>query len=230
MGFSWIEIFLHSFGLPGRWFSGSAVSEEIPYELGKPVLRQPPVSQSVSGFLDGGVFLDHPIHGVMYSNFIVSFKMNTTGFKALFYHILVHRPLWWITSSIHAEINSKEIGVVHRLWHLWKRVYDLYLGNKQFAEVGNPGFWNWTFTLKDINGEVLAEIDRDWSGFSFEIFTDAGQYVICFRNADSRSKTGPARVIQELEVACPLTLLDRGVTVALAISLDNNYFSRHGDR
>ncbi|KAJ0014543.1 hypothetical protein Pint_21615 [Pistacia integerrima] len=96
--------------------------------------------------------------------------------------------------------------------------------NKQFAVVENPGFWYWTFTLKDINGEVLAEIDRDWRGFGFEIFTDAGQYVIRFGNADSGSKTGPARVIQELEVARPLTLSERAVTVALAISLDNDYF------
>lgn len=35
--------------------------------------------------------------------------------------------------------------------------------------VENPGFWNWTFTLKDVNGDVLAQIDRDWRGFGFEV-------------------------------------------------------------
>ncbi|KAJ0080493.1 hypothetical protein Patl1_24552 [Pistacia atlantica] len=40
----------------------------------------------------------------------------------------VHRPFWWTTSSIYAGINSKEIGVVHGGWHVWRRVYDLYLG------------------------------------------------------------------------------------------------------
>lgn len=43
------------------------------------------------------------------------------------------------------------------------------LRNKQFAVVENPGLWNWTFTLKDIDGNVLAEIDRDWRGFGFEV-------------------------------------------------------------
>ncbi|XP_028774064.1 altered inheritance rate of mitochondria protein 25 [Neltuma alba] len=138
----------------------------------------------------------------------------------------VRRPFWWITSSIYAEINGKEIGVVHRRWHLWRRVYDLYLGSKQFAVVENPGFWNWTFTLKDINGEVLANIDRDWRGFGFEIFTDAGQYVIQFGTSDPSSKIGPARTIQDLEVVRPLTLSERAVALALAISLDNDYFSR----
>ncbi|XP_010542020.1 PREDICTED: altered inheritance rate of mitochondria protein 25 [Tarenaya hassleriana] len=141
----------------------------------------------------------------------------------------VRRPFWWINSSIYAEIDGKEIGVVHRRWHLWRRIYDLYLGNKQFAVVENPGLWNWTFTLKDVDGEVLAQIDRDWRGFGFEIFTDAGQYVIRFGEADAATpKTGAARTVEELEVKRPLTLSERAVAVALAISLDNDYFSRHG--
>ncbi|CAM8905913.1 unnamed protein product [Rhodiola kirilowii] len=140
----------------------------------------------------------------------------------------VRRPFWWVTSSIYADVNGKEIGVVHRRWHLWKRVYDLYLGSEQFAVVENPGFWYWTFTLKDINGNVLAEIDRNWRGFGFEILTDAGQYVIRFGSSNSSSNTGLASEIQELEVARPLTLSERAVTLALAISLDNDYFSRHG--
>ncbi|PSS04537.1 Altered inheritance rate of mitochondria protein [Actinidia chinensis var. chinensis] len=140
----------------------------------------------------------------------------------------VRRPFWWINSSIYAEIDGKEVGVVHRRWHLWKRVYDLYLGNNQFAVVENPGFWNWTFTLKDIDGQVLAQIDRDWRGFGFEIFTDAGQYVIRFGSADTSANIGNVGVVEELEVSRPLTLSERAVAVALAVSLDNDYFSRHG--
>ncbi|KAL5724603.1 hypothetical protein ACHQM5_007843 [Ranunculus cassubicifolius] len=140
----------------------------------------------------------------------------------------VRRPFWWITSTIFAEIDGKEIGVVHRRWHLWRRVYDLYLGKTQFATVENPGFWNWTFTMKDINGNVLAEIDRDWRGFGFELLTDAGQYVIRFGDVSPGSKTGPAKMIKDLEIDRPLNLSERAVAVALAVSLDNDYFSRHG--
>ncbi|CAD5318144.1 unnamed protein product [Arabidopsis thaliana] len=140
----------------------------------------------------------------------------------------VRRPFWWLTSSIYAEIDGEEIGVVHRRWHLWRRIYDLYLGNNQFAVVENPGFWNWTFTVKDADGQVLAQIDRDWRGFGFEIFTDAGQYVIRFGKADAAAKTGPATLVEELEVKRPLTLSERAVVLTLAISLDNDYFSRHG--
>ncbi|CAL9061855.1 unnamed protein product [Musa banksii] len=138
----------------------------------------------------------------------------------------VRRPFWWINSTIYAEIDGKEVGVVHRRWHLWRRIYDLYLGNTQFAVVENPGFWNWTFTLKDEDDNVLAQIDRDWRGIGFELFTDAGQYVIRFGDSNSLPITEPASGIQELEVARPLTLSERAVAVALAVSLDNDYFSR----
>uniref|UniRef100_A0A804MB05 Phospholipid scramblase n=1 Tax=Zea mays TaxID=4577 RepID=A0A804MB05_MAIZE len=92
----------------------------------------------------------------------------------------VRRPFWWINSSIYAEVDGKEIGVVHRRWHLWQRIYDLYLGNRQFAVVENPGFWNWTFSLVDEDDKLLAQIDRNWRGIGFELFTDAGQYAIRF--------------------------------------------------
>ncbi|XP_021725768.1 altered inheritance rate of mitochondria protein 25-like [Chenopodium quinoa] len=140
----------------------------------------------------------------------------------------IRRPFWWITSSIYAEVNGKEIGVVHQRWHLWRRIYDLYLGNKQFAVVENPGFWNWTFTMKDADGNVLAEIDRDWRGLGLEVFTDAGQYAIRFGSSDPASKTGPAEAVEDLEIARPLTLSERTVALALAVSLDNDFFSRHG--
>ncbi|PWA82381.1 Scramblase [Artemisia annua] len=140
----------------------------------------------------------------------------------------VRRPFWWLTSSIYTEVGGKEIGVVHRRWHLWRRIYDLYLGDEQFAVVENPGFWNWTFTLKGREGEVLAEIDRDWRGFGFEVFTDAGQYVIRFGSSGHDPMSKLSEKVQDFEVARPLTLSERAVTVALAVSLDNDYFSRHG--
>lgn len=262
----------------GRWFSGASVTKEKPSEQEKPVLKQPPLSQSVTGFLEPASPEEARVapllarsnllitRDIEWANLVLGFEQENryamvdvcypqspVGFireqsNVIMRQLLrlrrpfvayivdamgnelfrVRRPFWWITSSIYAEVNGKEVGVVHRRWHLWRRVYDLYLGNKQFAAVENPGFWNWTFTLKDIDGKVLAEIDRDWRGFGFEIFTDAGQYVIRFGSSDPNSKSGPAKAIQELEVVRPLTLSERAVAVALAVSLDNDYFSRHG--
>ncbi|XP_010255685.1 PREDICTED: altered inheritance rate of mitochondria protein 25 isoform X2 [Nelumbo nucifera] len=262
-----------SFQLPfGRWFSGASVTEERSSERAKPILKQPPLSEAPTGYLEPTSSEEVKVapllarsnllitRSIEWANLMLGFEQENqyavvdpcypqtpAGFIREQSNIIarqvlrtrrpflayitdamgnelfrVHRPFWWITSTIYAEINGKEIGVVHRRWHLWKRV------KKQFAVVENPGFWNWTFTLKDINGDVLAEIDRNWRGFGFELFTDAGQYVIRFGHADSTPRTGPAEMIPDLEVVRPLTLSERAVALALAVSLDNDYFSRHG--
>ncbi|KAL6997564.1 hypothetical protein U1Q18_007691 [Sarracenia purpurea var. burkii] len=240
--------FQHPFG---RWFLGTSITEEKSYDQTKQVLKQPPLSQPATGALKPASVEEARIAPLLArSNLLITRDIEWANLVFGFEQLLrlrrpfvayitdalgnelfrVRRPFWWITSSIYAEVDGKEVGVVHRRWHLWKRVYDLYLGNKQFAVVENPGFWNWTFTLKDINGQVLAEVDRDWRGFGFEIFTDAGQYVIRFGSAESADSANMnnAEVVQELEVIRPLTLSERAVAVALAVSLDNDYFSRHG--
>ncbi|KAF6138757.1 hypothetical protein GIB67_040889 [Kingdonia uniflora] len=274
----WPRVFKQVESGGGRGYSGASVTEEGPAEEVQPVLQQPPISQSATGFLKptspeevivapllarSNLLITRDIewanlvlgieqenkYGIVdacypklpvgfireQSNFIVRQLLRLRRpFVAYITDAMgnelfkIRRPFWWITSTIFAEIDGKVIGVVHRRWHLWRRVYDLYLGNKQFAVVENPGFWFWTFTLKDYDGKVLAEIDRDWRGFGFELLTDAGQYVIRFGDADKRSKVGLAKWIQDLEVIRPLTLSERAVTVALAVSLDNDYFSRHG--
>ncbi|CAM0903005.1 unnamed protein product [Alopecurus aequalis] len=137
----------------------------------------------------------------------------------------VRRPFWLINSSIYAEVDGKEVGVVHRRWHLWRRIYDL---NKQFAVVENPGFWNWSFTLIDEDEQVLAQIDRNWRGIGFELFTDAGQYAVRFGDSGHTSRLGLASDIEQLDVVRPLTLPERAVALALAVSLDSDYFSRRG--
>ncbi|KAL1822353.1 hypothetical protein ACET3Z_009131 [Daucus carota] len=262
----------------GKLFSKAFVTDEKTSEPEKPILKQPPPSQRMTGPLKPATSLEAQVapllarstllitRDIEWANLMLGFEQeNRYGIVDVSYpgtpvglireqsniiarqllrtrrpfvaHITdasgnelfrVRRPFWWINSSIYAEINGKEVGVVHRRWHLWRRIYDLYLGNEQFAVVENPGFWNWTFTLKDINGEVLAQIDRDWRGFGFEILTDAGQYVIRFGTSDIVLKSGPASLTEELQVVRPLTLSERAVAVALAVSLDNDYFSRHG--
>uniref|UniRef100_A0A1S4CVN5 Phospholipid scramblase n=1 Tax=Nicotiana tabacum TaxID=4097 RepID=A0A1S4CVN5_TOBAC len=153
----------------------------------------------------------------------------------------VRRPFWWINSSIYGEINGKEVGVVHRRWHLWKRIYDLYLGRDGRQEGSNLWALPYYRVAVEFNSYDRASMvnvywcllisvhggpENIFVNCFGPIFTDAGQYVIRFGNA--YSSICPITGIQELEVARPLILSERAVAVALAISLDNDYFSRHG--
>eukprot|EP00850_Spirogloea_muscicola_P002966 SM000011S19144 [mRNA] locus=s11:1152098:1156508:+ [translate_table: standard] len=65
--------------------------------------------------------------------------------------------------------------------------------------------------------------------------TDAGQYVVRFGDIVPGGHSPQAQgkdwnqldPVPQLEVIRPLTLTERAITMALAVSLDNDYFSRH---
>lgn len=156
----------------------------------------------------------------------------------------MRRPVWFFNSTIFAEVDGKVIGYVKSRWHPWRRICDLYLGKKQFAAMENPGFWSWTFPVKDDTGRVLAVIDRNYRSWGHETLTDAGQYIVRF--GDASSDDGPSFASQTVatEQTCevdvepeienvtfaadrPLTVRERACTLALVVSLDNDYFSRH---
>ncbi|KAL4433405.1 hypothetical protein ABPG77_010258 [Micractinium sp. CCAP 211/92] len=169
----------------------------------------------------------------------------------------MRRPMYLINSSIYVEDGAGNVvGEVHQRWHLWRRNYDLYINRRQFAAV-QGGLLAWDFELKDDRGGTLALIDRNFSGFGKEIFTDAGKYVIHFGSspveaaeqvatavhaahpdrppppvtalAQARTDVSviPTSTGNQLVVHRPLELDERMVALAAAISIDYDFFSRH---
>ena len=82
----------------------------------------------------------------------------------------------------------------------------------QFAKI-DSGFLSWEFSIDDEKGQPLAKIDRDFSGFVREIFTDTGQYVVRMDALEQRVRS--------------LDIYERAVLLACAVSIDFDYFSRH---
>ncbi|MQM05412.1 hypothetical protein Taro_038223 [Colocasia esculenta] len=74
---------------------------------------------------------------------------------------------------------------------------------------------------------LLEYISHFLYPLSLQLFTDAGQYVIRFGRS-SYMKPGANTNIEELDISRPLTLSERAIAVALAVSLDCDYFSRSG--
>lgn len=90
----------------------------------------------------------------------------------------MRRPLFLISSSIYVETpEGEQLGEVHMNWHLWRRRYELYVDKTQFATV-DSGFLAVDFDMRDIDGRKLASVNKDFTGFAREIFTDARQYVL----------------------------------------------------
>ncbi|CAL8583903.1 hypothetical protein XPA_009513 [Xanthoria parietina] len=100
----------------------------------------------------------------------------------------------------------------------------------QFAYVNEP-FLSWDFSLLSADGGKIGSVNRNWGGIGRELFTDTGVYALRMDAADStleQSRTdGPTKAPVPYEGGAGMTLDQRAVMLATAVSIDFDYFSRH---
>lgn len=100
----------------------------------------------------------------------------------------------------------------------------------QFAYVDEP-FLSWDFSLLSADQRLIGSVNRNFAGFGREIFTDTGVYALRMDAAGLAdeprhliSKTGEKA---ERSPHVGMTLDQRAVMLATAVSIDFDYFSRH---
>lgn len=148
----------------------------------------------------------------------------------------MRRPMFVVSTSIFVEAPDGEVlGEVHMNWHLWRRRYDLYVDKKQFAVI-DSGFLALDFDMRDVNGKKLASVNRDFTGFAREIFTDAGQYVIRMDPAfglgadgDLIRHSATVDIAQEDYSESEIGIRERAVILATAISIDFGMLSYYSN-
>ena len=101
----------------------------------------------------------------------------------------------------------------------------------QFAYVDEP-FLSWDFSLLGSTSSLIGSVNRNWAGMGREIFTDTGVYALRMDSAGLASepshlisKTGD-KAMKEGGTAEGMTLDQRAVMLATAVSIDFDYFSR----
>ncbi|KAF2106539.1 Scramblase-domain-containing protein [Lophiotrema nucula] len=106
------------------------------------------------------------------------------------------------------------------------------VGMLQFARVNEP-FLSWDFSLMSEDGRLIGSVNRNFVGFARELFTDTGVYALRMDAAGIQSEprhlvshTGE-RAKDSLEGYPGMTLDQRAVMLATAVSIDFDYFSRH---
>jgi len=104
-------------------------------------------------------------------------------------------------------------------------------GMAQFAHVNEP-FLSWDFTLRDESQNTIGSVNRNFGGFAREIFTDTGVYAL---RMDSVAQSGTLEnsdgsAVQDYQRdATAMSLDQRAVMLATAVSIDFDYFSRHSN-
>lgn len=102
-------------------------------------------------------------------------------------------------------------------------------GMSQFGSINEP-FLSWDFTLRDAEANTIGSVNRNFAGFAREIFTDTGVYALRMDSAAQSSalETASGREVERYErEATAMTLDQRAVMLATAVSVDFDYFSRH---
>ncbi|KAJ5176772.1 uncharacterized protein N7482_002649 [Penicillium canariense] len=92
----------------------------------------------------------------------------------------------------------------------------------QFAYVNEP-FLSWDFSLLSAENRKIGSVNRDFAGFAREIFTDTGVYALRMDSAG----LGTEASTNQSNTTMGMTLDQRAVMLATAVSIDFDYFSRH---
>ena len=146
-----------------------------------------------------------------------------------------------------SDRGMKLIGESQQIWHPWRRKYDLFVHRSeafdQFAHI-DTGLLGWDFVMQDQQDKLIGAINRNFRGIGRELFTDTGQYVLRFDSVGQDELLAPRiqqavepgqaidpnqgrEIVPSEQSVRAMTLDERAVALATAVSVDFDYFSRH---
>lgn len=99
----------------------------------------------------------------------------------------------------------------------------------QFGYVDEP-FLSWDFSVLTTDARLMGSVNRNFAGFAREIFTDTGVYALRMDSvgaAEEKSRQEATPEPQVYKSTPGMTLDQRAVMLATAVSIDFDYFSRH---
>lgn len=104
------------------------------------------------------------------------------------------------------------------------------VGMVQFARVDEP-FLSWDFNLMSEDQRLVGTVNRNFGGFAREIFTDTGVYALRMDAAGLQKEMQHSPNVEQAKSLAGnypgMTLDQRAVMLATAVSVDFDYFSRH---
>lgn len=150
---------------------------------------------------------------------------------------VIRRPMYIISTSMFVETPEGEVlGEVHMNWHMWRRRYGLFIDKTQFASV-DSGFLAIDFDMRDVDGKKIASVNKDFTGFAREIFTDARQYVLRLDPSFGLDNVGElvsdaatVNVTAEDYSDMKMGHRERAVVLATAIAIDFGKLRLHGSK
>ncbi|KAM5453609.1 hypothetical protein MaudCBS49596_002812 [Microsporum audouinii] len=146
--------------------------------------------------------------------------------------------------------QMRVIGATQQRWAPLRRKYNLFLSHPnasiqpsrvnlqepamqpekilhQFAHVDEP-FLSWDFSVCSADSQLMGSVNRNFVGFAREIFTDTGAYALRMDSAGTAEELQSKGTASIRHGPAPSMSLDqRAVLLATAVTIDFDYFSRH---
>ncbi|KAJ5647325.1 Scramblase-domain-containing protein [Penicillium lividum] len=98
----------------------------------------------------------------------------------------------------------------------------------QFAYVDAP-FLSLDFNLLSAGNRLVGSVNRNFGGFARELFTDTGVYALRMDSAEPGTEGSPTMSPAEVSKPTGMTLDQRAIVLATAVTIDFDYFSRHSN-
>jgi hypothetical protein len=102
-------------------------------------------------------------------------------------------------------------------------------GMTQFAYIDEP-LLSWDFTLRSEDNSTIGSVNRNFSGFAREIFTETGVYALRMDRAVESVRAVQQLTPDDKPQVVPMSLDARAVMLATAVSIDFDYFSDRSGR
>lgn len=105
--------------------------------------------------------------------------------------LALRRPFRFIFHRLEVRSGSGELlGAIQRRWSWVRRIYDIEgSGGEVIAEIFGPFLRPWTFEIRTAGQGQVGMIQKKWSGFGKELFTDADNFGVDVANvSDPRTK------------------------------------------
>jgi uncharacterized protein YxjI len=93
-----------------------------------------------------------------------------------------HHPFRWFLQRLDLKSPSgQNIGAIQQKFSLLSKKFDILDENEQVIFRISSGLFSiWKFEIETPVAKVIAKIDKNWSGFLSEVFTDADHFTLSF--------------------------------------------------
>jgi uncharacterized protein YxjI len=104
--------------------------------------------------------------------------------------LLLHFPFRWFFKTLEVrDVDGNILGSLQRRWAIFAKKFDVYDEHQKIvAIIESPLFKVWTFEFK-MGPHKLGTLQKKWSGFLNEAFTDKDNFIVTYARPDLDGKT-----------------------------------------